>query len=216
MGKSPKYCVSSIFCDSNGRKMDQLKPFLRRQLGRWEMNNCMPLQREGNESQKRQNATGLNDSWELTYGREYFQLNIHKTHHGGTTCGKYTFLAKNIIENDIIQNTPGLDDFWKVGYRKSGRPFGPKHIESQNPLRFKRSFQFSIWQKSSSLFLTIQSWFDVETHCFKILLMYEVFYFWQLEGHGKNWPGLISLFLGLYSLCGWVNGSGLLVHQSVN
>ena len=112
VGKSRNTVFFQWFGAPEGRKVGSLKRRVRSQLARWEMKNCTPLWREA-----------------------HFQVKMYKTHQGSrTTFGScdvqkvHAVVARSTFPSQNVQNTPGLDHFWKLRCRKSARRCGAKHI----------------------------------------------------------------------------------------
>ena len=111
VGKSRNTVFFQWFGAPEGRKVGSLKRRARSQLARWEMKNCTPLWREA-----------------------HFQVKMYKTHHSRTTFGScdvqkvHAVVARSTFPSQNVQNTPGLDHFWKLRCRKSARRCGAKHI----------------------------------------------------------------------------------------
>ena len=111
VGKSRNTVFFQWFGAPEGRKVGSLKRRVRSQLARWEMKNCTPLWREA-----------------------HFQVKMYKTPGVRTTFGScdvqkvHAVVARSTFPSQNVQNTPGLDHFWKLRCRKSARRCGAKHI----------------------------------------------------------------------------------------
>ena len=122
VGKSRNTVFFQWFGAPEGRKVGSLKRRVRSQLARWEMKNCTPLWREA-----------------------LFQVKMYKTHQVWTTFGScdvekaHAVLARSTFPSQNVQNTPGLDHFWKLRCRKSARRCGAKHISKSKCTKHTRS-----------------------------------------------------------------------------
>ena len=121
VGKSRNTVFFQWFEAPEGRKVGSLKRRVRSQLARWEMKNCTPLWREA-----------------------HFQVKMYKTHQVWTTFGScdvekvHAVVARSTFRSQNVQNTPGLDHFWKLRCRKSARRCGAKHISKSKCTKHTR------------------------------------------------------------------------------
>ena len=64
----------------------------------------------------------------------HFEVKMFKTHHCRTTFGSWdvekvhAVVARSTLGSQNVENTRGLDHFWKFRFRKSARRCGAKHI----------------------------------------------------------------------------------------
>ena len=109
--KSRNNVFFQCFVALEGRKVGLLKRRVQSHLGRWEMNNCMPLWREEDLEAKRLKAPHVRStfgSWDVEKVRG--------------PVARSTFWSQN------GQNTTCSEHFWKLRCWKSARRCGPKHI----------------------------------------------------------------------------------------
>ena len=111
VGKSRSTVFHQWFGAPEGRKVGSLKRWVRSQLAKWEMKNCMPLWREA-----------------------HFQVKMYKTHQLRTTFTRWdvekvhAVVARSTCRSHNAQKTPCSDHFWKLRCRKPARRCGAKHI----------------------------------------------------------------------------------------
>ena len=103
---------------------------------------CTPLWREAHFQVKMHKHTMFRPLLEVEMSKKctqlwreaHFQVKMYKTHHGRTTfrsCDVEKVLAvvaRSTFPSQNVQNTPGLNHFWKLRCRKSARRCGAKHI----------------------------------------------------------------------------------------
>ena len=111
VGKSRSTVFFQCFVAPEGRKLGSLKRRVRRHLGRWEMKICTPFWREA-----------------------HFQVKSGKARRSRTTFGSWdvekvhAVVARSTFWSQNVQNTPFLDQFWKLRCWKSARRCGAKLI----------------------------------------------------------------------------------------
>ena len=133
VGKSRNTVFFQWFEAPEGRKVGSLKRRVRSQLARWEMKNCTPLWREA-----------------------HFQVKMYKTHQVWTTFGScdvekvHAVVARSTFRSQNVQNTPGLDHFWKLRCRKSARRCGAKHISKSKCTKHQVRTTFGSWDVRGS------------------------------------------------------------------
>ena len=125
VGKSRNTVFFQWFVAPEGQKVGSLKRRARSHLARWEMKNCTPLWPEAR-----------------------FEVKMHKTHQARTTFGSWdvekvhAVVARSAFRSQNVQNTPGLDHFWKLKCRKSVRRCGEKQISKSKCTKHTRSGPF--------------------------------------------------------------------------
>ena len=86
------HCVFPMICGSEGRKVTSLKRWVRSQLAKWEIKNCMPLWREAKfqvKMYKTCRSRTTFGSWDVekVQREAHFQVKMYKAHQRRTTFG---------------------------------------------------------------------------------------------------------------------------------
>ena len=121
VGKSRNTVFFQWFVAPVGRKVRSLERRVRSQLARWKLKNCTPLWREA-----------------------HFQVKMYKRPQVRTTFGSWdvekvhAVMARSTFPSQNVQNTPGLDHFWKLRCRKSAGRCGAKHISKSKCTKHAR------------------------------------------------------------------------------
>ena len=132
-GKIARRCGAKHICKSNCTKHTRPGPLL--EVGMWK--NCTALWREA-----------------------HLQIKLYKTHQARTTFGSWDVeklhgaVARSTFANQIVQNTPGPDHFWKLGCGKIARRCGAKHICKSNCTKHTRPgplLEVGMWKNCTAL-----------------------------------------------------------------
>jgi hypothetical protein len=144
VGKSRNTVFFQWFVAPEGRKVGSLKRRVRSQLARWEFfKNCIQLWCEAHFDVKMHKAHEVRTTFWSCDGEKvrailsheaHFDVKLYKTLQPRSTFGSWDFekvhavVAWSTFRSQNVQNTPGLDHFWKLRFRKSARRCGAKHI----------------------------------------------------------------------------------------
>ena len=86
----------------------------------------------------------MSKKWTPLWREARIQVKMHKTHQLRTTFGGsdvekvHDVVARSTFPSQNVQNTPGLDHFWKFRCRKSARRCGAKHMSKSKCTKHTR------------------------------------------------------------------------------